>query len=85
MIRYLPHAEEAIIVRGIDRAWIEAAIATPDRTERDPRHPGRTRSYKATAAFGDRVLRVVHWQEGTDVMVLTVHFDRGATRRRQNR
>ena len=41
--------------RLIDRAWIEAAIARPDRTEPAPR-PGRTRSYRAIPEFGGRVL-----------------------------
>lgn len=77
MIRYSLHAEEALAERGIDRAWIEAAIARPDRTEPDPR-PGRTRSYRAIPEFGGRVLRVVHRPAGADIMVITVHFDRGA-------
>ena len=77
MIRYTPHAEEKIADRQLDRVWIEATIMQPDRTERDPR-PGRTRSYRAIPEFGGRVLRVVHRQEGADIVVITVHFDRGA-------
>ena len=80
MIRFTKHAQEAISKRGIAIAWIEAAINAPDRVERDPRHPKRTRSYKAIAAYGGRVLRVVHRPDDADIIVITVHFDRGARR-----
>ena len=73
------HAAEAMELRGIERTWVEAAVANPDWTESDPR-PGRTRSFKAIAAFGGRVLRVVHRSAEDDVMVITTHFDRGARR-----
>lgn len=73
------HAAEAIALRGIDLAWVEATISDPDRTEPDPR-PGRTRSFKAIAAFGGRVLRVVHRPADDGVMVITTYFDRGAKR-----
>lgn len=73
------HAAEAMELRGIERAWVEAAVANPDRTEPDPQ-PGRTRSFKAIAAFGGRVLRVVHRPAEDGGMVITTHFDRGARR-----
>jgi hypothetical protein len=73
------HAAEAIALRGIESAWVEATISDPDRTEPDPR-PGRTRSFKAIAAFGGRVLRVVHRPADDGVMVITTYFDRGAKR-----
>ena len=80
MIRLSKHAQEAIDRRQIDPAWVEAAVNSPDRVEPDPRHPERTRAYKAIAAFGDRVLRVVHRPDGDDILVITAHFDRGAKR-----
>jgi Domain of unknown function (DUF4258) len=78
VIRYSLHAEEAMAERGIDRAWIEAAIAEPDRTEPDPRG-GRTRSYRAIPEFDGRVPQVVHRPAGADIMVITAHFDRSST------
>jgi uncharacterized protein YuzE len=60
MIRLTKHAQEAIDLRDIDFAWIEAAVHFPDLVEADPRHPDRTRSYKAIVEFGGRVLPVVH-------------------------
>ena len=85
MIRYRLHAEEQMIDRGITRAWVEATLASPDWTETDPQRPERTRSYKAIPEMGGRVLRVVHWFENGDVVVLTAHPDRNATKRRRRR
>ncbi|MBV1800367.1 DUF4258 domain-containing protein [Siccirubricoccus sp. G192] len=82
MIRYLQHAREAMVRRGIDPTWVEAALAAPDWTEPDPGHPGRTCSFRATSEIGGRVLRVVHWRDGPDVVVLMAHPDRDAAKRR---
>ncbi len=80
MIRLTKHAREAIDVRKIDVAWIEAAISSPDFVDTDPRYQERKRSYKAIAEYGGRILRVVSRPEGDDIVVITVHFDRGARR-----
>jgi Domain of unknown function (DUF4258) len=80
VLRFTKHAREAISVRDIAIEWIEAALNAPDRVEPDPRHPERTRSYKAIVEYGARVLRVVHRPEGDDIVIITVHFDRGARR-----
>jgi hypothetical protein len=80
MIRLTRHAREAVDVRKIPFAWIEAAVQSPDFVDTDPRHPERTRSYKAIAEYGGRMLRVVHRPEGDDIVIITVHFDRGARR-----
>lgn len=80
MIRLTRHAQEAIGVRNLALTWIEEAMTSADFVEPDPRHPERTRSYKAIAEFGGRVLRVVHRAEGDDIVIITVHFDRGTRR-----
>ena len=80
MIRFTKHAQEAISAREIAIDWIEAAVDAPDWVEPDPRHPDRTRSYKAIAEYGARVLRVVHRSEGDDIVIITAHFDRGVRR-----
>src|SRR5437660_1466667 len=54
MIRFTKHAQEAISIRDITIDWIEAAVSAPDWIEPDPRHPNRTRSYKAIAEDGAR-------------------------------
>ena len=80
MIRFTKHAREAISIRDITINRIEATVSAPDWIEPDPHHPDRTRSYKAIAEYGARVLRVVHRPEGDDIVIITVHFDRGARR-----
>ena len=80
MIRFTKHALEAISARDLVVDWIEAAVSAPDWIEPDPRHPDRTRSYKAIAECDARVLRVVHRPEADDIVVITAHFDRGARR-----
>ncbi|MCF3947769.1 DUF4258 domain-containing protein [Acidiphilium iwatense] len=82
MIRYLPHAEEALAKRGIKRDWVAAAIERPDWTDTDPAKPSRTRSYKAIDEIDGRILRVVHWPEDDDIVVLTAYPDRDALKRR---
>jgi hypothetical protein len=80
MIRLTKHAEEAIAVRfhcaQLDRSDSELTRFV----QPDPRHPERQRSYKAIAEYGGRVLRVVHRPGGDDIVIITVHFDRGARR-----
>ena len=80
MILLTKHAREAIAVRNIGLDWIEATVSSPDFVEADPHYSDRTRSFKAIAEFGGRMLRVVHRAEGDDIVVITVHFDRGARR-----
>ena len=80
VLRLTDHAERELRRRAIARAWVEATIATPDWTAPDPRDPGLTRSFKAIATFGSRVLRVVHRPAGDDMLVITAHFDRRAKR-----
>jgi hypothetical protein len=83
MIRYLPHAQEALEKRGINQAWVEVTILTPDWSEPDPGHGDRTRSFKVLEFLGGRVLRVVHWADGRDVVVLTAMLDRDALKNRR--
>ena len=80
MIRLTDHAERQVRRRAITLTWIEATIASPDRTGPDPRDPSLTRSFKTIAAFGHRVPRGVHRPADDDILVATAHFDRGAQR-----
>jgi hypothetical protein len=80
MVRLTKHAEEAIGVRSIAFGWIEETVSLPDFVKVDPRHRDRTRSYKAIAECGGRVLPVVHRAEGDDIVIITADFDRGARR-----
>jgi Domain of unknown function (DUF4258) len=75
------HALDQIGDRRLDPAWVERVALSPDWSEPDPQ-PGVTRHYGAVPEFGGRVLRVVAADRGDERHVLTVHFDRGARRRR---
>lgn len=69
---------EAIAKRGLQREWVERTVADPDWTDSDPRWPDRRRAFKAIAEFAGRILRVVYWPEGPDIVVLTIFPDRNA-------
>jgi hypothetical protein len=71
------HAIMRMTERGIARSWVDATIAAPDWSIEDSR-PGLTRSFKAIAAAGGRILRVVHRTDGDDTIVITALIDRGA-------
>jgi hypothetical protein len=78
MIRLSKHITDEMDGRSISLSYIQSALAAPDRVTVDPADPSLTRSYKAIAEFGNRVLRVVHRPEGTDIFIVTAHWDRGA-------
>lgn len=80
MIRLSKHAQEALGKRNIAFEWVERTLAAPDFARFDPNDPSLTRSFKAIAELGGRILRVVHRPDGDDILVATVHFDRGARR-----
>ena len=63
--------------RDILLAYIETAIAAPDWLTPDA-NPQLTRSFKAIAEFGGRILWVVHRPDRDDVFVVTATWDRGA-------
>jgi hypothetical protein len=76
------HADDMIIERAINRAWIQATIDAPDSIEPDPKRPGVLLAFRKMSERGGRILRVAHVRTGTRVRVLTVFFDRA--RRRAN-
>lgn len=76
-LRFTSHVLERMEERGIAQAWIEMALAAPDATEPDPRGGGLVRSWRAIPEAGGRVLRVVHRQEGSNIVVVTAFLDRG--------
>lgn len=80
MLKLSKHTADEIEGRGIQVAYIEAALASPERVAPDPKDPALIRSFKAIPEFGNRVLRVVYRPQGADVFVVTAHWDRGAKR-----
>lgn len=57
---YCDHALDMLAERSIDRAWIERTVLVPETTEPDPKHPERTRAFRAVPERDGRVLRVVY-------------------------
>ena len=77
-MRYSKHADRRLSERGIPKAWVEAAMAAPDRETPDPKNPRLTRAYKRLTEAGGRVLRVVYMRTGTDTLIITAFLDRDA-------
>ena len=82
MILFLPHALEAMEKRNIAQEWVIRTVRFPDWTEMDAQHPDRIRSCRAIPEIEGRVLRVVHWTDGPNIVILTAYPDRDATKRR---
>jgi hypothetical protein len=75
------HAQDMADEREIDPQWIEHVLRNPAFEEPDPRRLRAVRAYAPIAAFGNRMLRVVYYDSGTEIRVITLFFDRRATAR----
>ncbi len=73
---FTQHAEDMLIERGIDRAWVEATVRNPDTVEADPTREGIMRAFRRISERGGRTLRVVYVQAGEAARILTAFFDR---------
>jgi hypothetical protein len=76
------HAQHVVGERKLAQEWIAQVIRNPDFTQPDPTQPGAIRAFGRIAAFGNRMLRVVYYDAGTEYRIITVFFDRRASRRR---
>jgi hypothetical protein len=76
------HAQHVVSERKLTEQWIAEVIWNPAFTEPDPTQPGAIRAFSRIAAFGNRVLRVVYYDAGTEYRIITVFFDRRVSRRR---
>lgn len=75
------HAQDMANEREIPLGWIERVLESPTFEEPDVEHAGATRAYAPIIEFGNRMLRVVYYDTGSAVRVITLFFDRRATRR----
>jgi hypothetical protein len=75
------HAQDMVDERKVDPDWIEYVLRNPTLEQPDLRHPRAIRAYAPIAAFGNRMLRVVYYDSGTEIRVITLFFDRRATAR----
>jgi Domain of unknown function (DUF4258) len=81
-LTFTHHAESMLLERGIERAWVEAAVAAPEEKEPDPRRPGVTLVFRAVTEREGRVLRVAYEEVNNEIRVITTYFDRARRRRR---
>jgi hypothetical protein len=79
-VRFIPHAEDALFERTIDRNWVMETLLSPERLEADPAYPSRMRAFRRIPQFGNRWLRVVYDTAPEELQVVTAFFDRGAGR-----
>lgn len=79
-VRFTKHAMLAMAERELPAEWAALTITAPDWIEPDGENPALTRSFKRIPQAGDRVLRVVHRDDGGDILVITAFLDRGAKR-----
>lgn len=70
------HGQTRMVERKIELAWLERAIANPQRIEPDPHDPSLEHRLAAIPESGNRVLRVVCDPRQNPVKIVTVHFDR---------
>jgi hypothetical protein len=76
------HAQHVVDERKLADEWIAEVIRNPAFIEPDPTQPGAIRAFGRIAAFGNRMLRVVYYDTGSEYRIITVFFDRRASRRR---
>lgn len=74
------HAAIGLAERGIDIAWVIASLDNPTWHETDAQDPDLRHALRRINAFGGRVLRVVYNPRETPWRVVTVFFDRKASR-----
>jgi hypothetical protein len=75
------HAQDMVEEREIARDWVEGVLRKPVFEEPDRRNPGAVCAYAPIQEFGNRMLRVVYYDSGSEIRVVTLFFDRRATRR----
>jgi hypothetical protein len=79
---FTKHAEDMLVERKIDRAWVVATISDPESIEPDPARPGVLRAFRRIPEHGNRFLRVAYVSTGDTMRVVTVFFDRKRRRQR---
>jgi hypothetical protein len=57
-----------------------ATVTMPDYTRHDPLDATLTRAFGAIPESAGRILRVVYRRNGDEMVIVTTHFDRGASR-----
>ena len=80
-ITFTRHAPPRIEERHIHPDWVEMTIRDPSWTEPKPDDATVERRFRAIPEHEDRVLRVAVRETKDAIHVISLHFDRKATRR----
>ena len=75
------HAERVIRERGVELEWIERAISSPQRVEKDRADIALKHHLITVPEHGGRVLRVVVNRAVSPARVITAYFDRNMRRK----
>jgi hypothetical protein len=67
--------------RGILPAWVSFVLEAPEATEPDKVDPALCHALRRIPDHGNRVLRIVHDPRCSPVRIVTLFFDRKASRR----
>jgi hypothetical protein len=81
-VRFIAHAEAALLERGIARDWVMDTVLNPEHLEEDPACSGRKRAFRRIPEFGNRCLRVAYDTAPDELQVVTAFFDRRGGRRK---
>jgi hypothetical protein len=76
--RLYEHAARRLSERSIAKEWVESTVVAPDWETPDPINRRLTRAYKRLWEAGNRVLRMVYFKKGNDILVITPFPDRDA-------
>jgi hypothetical protein len=77
-LQFTTHAQDAILERKLDMAWIERTARRPEWARPDPQWRDVERRFRAIPEFGGRVLRVACRETDNAIWIVTVFFDRNA-------
>lgn len=80
-ITFGQHAPLRIAERHIRLDWVEKTVREPSWSESEPDDSTVERRFRAIPEHGDRVLRVAIRETKVAIHVISLHFDRRATRR----
>ena len=70
------HAAEMLRRRGIRREWVDVAMVSPQRVERDAAEPSIVHHLRTIEECEGRVLRVFYNEAVSPVRIVSVFLDR---------
>ncbi len=82
-IQLTAHALDVLKERGILEKWVTEALLRPAKIKADSRRGEIRWAFVPIAEFGNRILRVVYFEDANGFRVITAFFDRKASRGRR--